>query len=335
MWLTVNTLLSSHAVISDPWEEGNVQIPGFLSENDPPAASLFSFVFVELSAGVDLGIHSIGQTLNANQGLLAKVCPAACVQPNPPVLPVWQTCPQVNQMGNKSKSSAQAGLGKPNKGQWVCADCCISGINAWTWNRSSKSSFWLLPEKVQKALKLGQKSQSWNFSVTLQMIWSLSQENTSCSMPCPDRTFISSLALLFQLCKSEEVQGTPEQEGQTFSNFHSNCTAKGVCAQQEARPPAQRWGPGEGSLLQSAPDSPVAPGGVPWDTGQTLEELCTFQLPALWWELHTSYTPVEYPVVIHVPLADLKKKPSELTDYGEYRKGPLECASCGCSTPEI
>lgn len=174
-----------------------------------------------------------------------------------------------------------------------------SGNNAWTRDGPSKCSFWLLPKKVQKAMKLGQGSQNWSFSVKLQMIWSLSQERASCSKPCPDHTFISSLALLFQLCTTEEVQGTPEQEGRTLSNYPSSCTAKGVCAQHEARPSAQGWGPGEGSSLQAVPDTwsvPVAPGGVPWGithgTGQTVVELFTWQLPALWWELDSSYPPV-------------------------------------------
>lgn len=195
------------------------------------------------------------------------------MQQNPLVLPVWQTCPQVNKTRNKSKSAAQVGLREPNKGQWVCADCCISGNNVWTRDGPSKCLFWLLPKKVQKAVKLGQGSQRWSFSVRLQMIWSLSQERASCSKPCPDHTFISSLALLFQLRTTEEVQGTPEQEGGTLSNYPSSCTAKGVCAQHEARPSAQGWGPGEGSS--------VAPGGVPWGithgTGQTVVELFTLQ----------------------------------------------------------
>lgn len=209
--------------------------PWIHSENDTHQLFWFYFTFVEWSAGVDLGIHSTGQTLDVNQGLLAKVCPAACVQQNPLMLPVWQTCPQVDKVRSEAKSAAQVGLGKPNKGQWVCAD----PEDAWNRDGPSKSSFWLLPEEVQKAMKLGQDGQGWSFSVKLQMIWSLSQEKASCSKPCPDHAFVSSLAFLSQLCKTEEVQRTPEQEGQTLSDYPSNCTAKGVHAPHEARPSAQ------------------------------------------------------------------------------------------------
>lgn len=81
----------------------------------------------------------------------------------------------------------------------LCWPWCVSG-DAWNRDGPSKNSFWLLPGEVQKAMKLGQDSQSWSFSVKLQMIWSLSQEKASYSKPCSDYTFVSSLAFLFQLC---------------------------------------------------------------------------------------------------------------------------------------
>lgn len=80
-----------------------------------PATFLFCFVLVELSAGVGLGIHPAGQTLNVNQGLLAKVCPAACVQQNPLVLPVWQTCPQVNKVRSKQNQLPRWDWGSQTK----------------------------------------------------------------------------------------------------------------------------------------------------------------------------------------------------------------------------
>lgn len=100
------------------------------------------------------------------------------------------------------------GLGKPNKGQWVWADPGVFLGMLGIGMGYLKAPSGCLPEEVQKAMKLGQDSQSWSFSVKLQMIWSLSQEKASCSKPCP--AFVSSLAFLIQFCK--EVQGTPEQE---------------------------------------------------------------------------------------------------------------------------
>lgn len=57
---------------------------------EPWIQQLFCSHFACAEWRIDLGIHSTGQTLDVNQGLLAKVCPAACVQQNPLVLPVWQ-----------------------------------------------------------------------------------------------------------------------------------------------------------------------------------------------------------------------------------------------------
>lgn len=184
-------------------------------------------------------------------------------------------------------------------------------------------------------MKLGQDRQSWGFSVKLQMMWSLSQEKASCPKPCPDHTSISSLALLFQLCKTEEVQGTPEQEGQTLSNYPPSCTAKDVCAQHEAKPSAQTWAPGEGSLLPAVPESSVAPAGVPWGITHGPAQcwssgLCstllgvTLQLPSmglsiLGWSMCLLLT----------------SKGISTTDYGQHRKSTLECASCGCSMTEM
>lgn len=41
-----------------------------------------------------------------------------------------------------------------------------------------------------------------------------------------------------------------------------------------------------------------------------------FAAPALWWESHSSYPPWEYPVVIHVPVSDLKRNPQNCLTVG-------------------
>lgn len=66
----------------------------------------------------------------------------------------------------------------------------------------------------------------------LHMMCSLSRKRQAAQSHA--HTSISSSSLLLQLCKTEQVQGTTEQEGQTLSNYPSNCTAKGVCGQHEA-----------------------------------------------------------------------------------------------------
>lgn len=163
----VYRLLSSYAVIPDPWEEGNLTEPWIPSENDPHQ-QLFSFALwsrIEFRCWPGNSLHWSGTACEpraACKSLSSSLCAA---EPTCAVCLADLTTGE--QSEEQAKSAAQVGLGKPNKGQWVCADWC----NAWTRDGPSESSFWLLPEKVQKAMKLGQDSQSWRFSVKLQMMW--------------------------------------------------------------------------------------------------------------------------------------------------------------------
>ena len=88
---------------------------GCLSENDLPAAFLFSFAFVKLNTGIDPG-HSLHDT-ECKPRAAANVCPAACVEEKSPVLPVWQMCPQVNKMRSEPKTAALMAPRTASKGQ--------------------------------------------------------------------------------------------------------------------------------------------------------------------------------------------------------------------------
>lgn len=190
-----------------------------------------------------------------------------------------------------SKISCQVGLGKPSKGQGVCADWCVSGSNAWTRDGPSKSHSGCSLKRYKKPWNLARTGRAGDFQWNCR--WCGHRARKRQAVQSHAQTILLSAPCLYcsSCAKLKKCRGLQSRKGKLWviilpvaqqrvfvpsmrpSHQHRReHLGRGACFQQSLR---ALW------LLQEFPEGSL----------MALLSAGTLDFAALCWELHSSYPP--------------------------------------------